>query len=64
MVFPAFGVISPPTEVLENLYNGRVFPNTLGLEQGKKYLVKDCDRYVSLVEEREGDVRILVNNIE
>lgn len=64
VLFPQFGVISPSKEVLIDLRNGIVFPNTIGLESGKKYLVKDGDRYVSLIEEREENVRICANNIE
>lgn len=64
LVFPQFGVLAPSKEVLSDLRNGIVFPNTLGLESGRKYLVKDGEKYVSLVEERVGEVRICVNNIE
>lgn len=64
LVFPEFGVIFPSEEVLNDIRNGIVFPNVLGLESGRKYLVKDGARYVSIIEERNGDVRICANNIE
>ncbi|EKD30382.1 MAG: tRNA pseudouridine synthase B [uncultured bacterium (gcode 4)] len=63
-IFPHFETLSPSSEILEKLRNGLKFPNTLGLESGKKYLIKEGNRYVSLIEEREGEVRICVNNIE
>lgn len=64
LIFPGFHVISLEEEVLENIRNGLKFPNTLGLESGRKYLVKDGNNYVSLIEEREGEVRICANNLE
>lgn len=64
LVFPEFGVIFPSEEVLNDIRNGIVFPNVLGLESGRKYLVKDGEKYVSIIEERDGDVRICANNIE
>lgn len=64
LVFPEFGVILPSEEVLEDIRNGIVFPNVLGLESGRKYLVKDGGRYISIIEERDGNVRICANNIE
>jgi tRNA U55 pseudouridine synthase TruB len=64
LIFPQFGVITPSSSILEDIKNGIVFPNTLGLESGRKYLVKDREKYVSLIEERDGMVRICVNNIE
>ncbi|NDK19957.1 tRNA pseudouridine(55) synthase TruB [Candidatus Gracilibacteria bacterium] len=63
-IFPGFEIISPEAEILEKLYNGLVFSNTIGLESGKKYLVKNGDKYISLIEERDGMVRICANNIE
>jgi len=64
LVFPEFGVIFPSEEVLNDIRNEIVFPNVLGLESGRKYLVKDGEKYVSIIEERDGDVRICANNIE
>lgn len=46
ILFPQFGVITPNEEVLRNLKNGIVFPNNLGLESGRKYLVQDGEKYV------------------
>ncbi|OIP53071.1 tRNA pseudouridine(55) synthase TruB [Candidatus Gracilibacteria bacterium CG2_30_37_12] len=63
-IFPEFHVISPSQKVLIDLKNGIVFENTLGLQVGKKYLVKDGNMFVSLIEERDGMVRICTNNIE
>lgn len=64
LVFPEFRVISPSPEILEKLKNGLVFPNTLGLESGRKYLVTNGEKFVSLIEDREGIVRICTNDIE
>ncbi|MDD5197776.1 MAG: tRNA pseudouridine(55) synthase TruB [Candidatus Gracilibacteria bacterium] len=63
-IFPHFETLSPSFDILEKLRNGLKFPNTLGLKLGKKYLVKDGGKYISLIEEREGEVRICANNIE
>lgn len=63
-VFPEFAVLSPEKEDLKKLQNGLKFPNTLGLEPQKKYLVKEEEKYISLIEERGGEVRICVNAIE
>ena len=63
-VFPQFEVLSPSPEILQKLENGLKFSNTLGLEAGKKYLVKNGQTYTSLIEERVGMVRICANNIE
>lgn len=50
-IFPDFAVITPSSEVIGHIRNGLVFPNTLGLDLGHKYLVKEGDTYVSLIEE-------------
>lgn len=63
-IFPHFETLFPSSEILEKLRNGLKFPNTLDLESGKKYLVSEGEKYISLIEEREGEVRICVNNIE
>lgn len=63
LVFPDFEVITPSSDILEKLRNGLKFSNNLGLKSGKKYLVKDGSEYVSLIEERGGEVRICANNI-
>ena len=70
VVFPQLGIISPTSEVLADIRNGIIFPNTLGLEPGKKYLVQDGDSYVSLIDtyidagERSGCVRVCANNLQ
>lgn len=63
-IFLQLWVISPSAEVLADLRNGIVFPNTLGLESDKKYLVKEGEKHVSLIEIRDGCVRVCANNIE
>lgn len=50
-IFPEFTVIIPSPEVIGHIRNGLVFPNTLGLEPGRKYLVKEGEKYVSLIED-------------
>jgi len=50
-IFPDFGVMTPSPEVIGYIRNGLVFPNTLGLEPGRKYLVKEDNTYVSLIED-------------
>ncbi|MDD2916628.1 MAG: tRNA pseudouridine(55) synthase TruB [Candidatus Gracilibacteria bacterium] len=62
-VFPAFEILSPSSEILQKLENGLKFPNSLELKSGQKYLVKDGEKYTSLIEERDGIVRICANNI-
>lgn len=63
-IFPDFTVITPSSEVIGHIRNGLVFPNTLGLEPGRKYLVKEGEKYVSLIEEKEGNVKICANSVE
>ncbi|MDD2891784.1 MAG: tRNA pseudouridine(55) synthase TruB [Candidatus Gracilibacteria bacterium] len=62
-IFPNFEVLSLSSDIIQKIENGLKFPNTLGLESGKKYLVKDGEKYISLIEEQEGIVRICANNI-
>lgn len=63
-IFPDFAVITPSSEVIRYIRNGLVFPNTLGLELGRKYLVKEGNIYVSLIEESWGNVKICANSVE
>ncbi|MDP2103779.1 MAG: hypothetical protein Q8K26_02560, partial [Candidatus Gracilibacteria bacterium] len=63
-IFPDFRVIAPSPEVIEYIRNGLVFPNTLGLEPGRKYLVKEGNTYVSLIEDEGGNVKICANSVE
>jgi tRNA pseudouridine55 synthase len=63
-IFPDFTVITLSHEVIKNIQNGLVFPNIIGLQSDRKYLVRDDRKYVSLIEEREGSVRICANRIE
>lgn len=63
-IFPDFAVITPSPEVIGYIRNGLVFPNTLGLEPGRKYLVKEGEKYVSLIEDIWGNVKICANSVE
>lgn len=63
-IFTSFPVISPSEEVCDKLEHGLKFTNTIGLELGKKYLVMKDGKYISLIEDREGEVRICANNLE
>jgi hypothetical protein len=63
-IFPQFEIISPSQKVLIDLKNGILFKNTLWLRSWRKYLVKDDEKFVSIIEERGWDIRICSNNIE
>lgn len=63
-IFTSFPIISPSEEVCDKLEHGLKFDNTLGLEPGKKYLVMKDKKYISLIEDRDGEVRICANNLE
>ena len=64
VLFPDFPVIAPSAETIQDIRAGLIFDNTLNLEIGKKYLVKEGDIFASLIEEREGSVRVCANGIE
>lgn len=64
VILPDIEVVSPDTDTIRQIQSGLKIPNTLGLIAGKQYLVKEGERYVSLIETRDGVVRVIANNIE
>lgn len=64
VVFPDIRGIYPNPEDVQKIKYGIIMKNTLGLTEGEKCFIKEGDRHIALVQERNGEIRILAGDVE